>query len=299
MTPDVIYVPWIFALSIVIAVLASGTALWIVFRLREDTEKTRFSRVGASLLMGCAIVGMHYMGMAASQFPIGSFCMAANSGIDTEWLAILVIVVTLAVFAIAWIVSTLDVRTNNLLATSLNQVTSEWVEVALHDNLTHLPNRALLNERLDQAIRKSGRHIHHFAVLFMDLDGFKSVNDLYGHRVGDLLLIEVSRRILDTTRDEDTAARLGGDEFVVLIELAHPDDVAALVKRLIESIGAAYSIALHTLQVSASIGIALFPKDGLSAQELLVNADAAMYHTKEQGRNGYTFFKRPMSILND
>ncbi|NVZ20819.1 diguanylate cyclase [Pseudomonas costantinii] len=299
MTPDVIYIPWIFAVSIAIAVLASGAALWIAFRLREGSEKARFARAGASLLMGCAIVGMHYTGMAAAQFPVGSFCMAANSGIDTEWLAILVIVVTLAVFAIAWIVSALDVRTNKLLATSLNQATSEWVELALHDNLTHLPNRALLNERLDQAIRKSGRHMQRFAVLFMDLDGFKSVNDLYGHHVGDLLLVEVSRRILDTTRSEDTAARLGGDEFVVLIDQGHPDDVAALAERLIESIGAAFSISQHTLHVSASIGIALFPKDGLTAHELMVNADAAMYHTKEQGRNGYTFFKGSMSILND
>lgn len=171
--------------------------------------------------MGCAILGMHYTGMAAAQFPVGSFCGAANTGIDTKWLAVLVIVVSLAVFAIALIISMLDVRTK-LLATSLDRANSELVQLALHDNLTKLPNRFLLDDRLEQAIQKAAREKRHFAVLFMDLDGFKAVNDLYGHHVGDLLLIEVAQRILDTQRSEDTAARLGGDEFVLLIDTGSP-----------------------------------------------------------------------------
>ncbi|WP_247255893.1 putative bifunctional diguanylate cyclase/phosphodiesterase [Pseudomonas moorei] len=294
MTPSVIYIPWIFALSIVIAVLASGAALWIAFRLRRDSKRATYARIGASLVMGCAIVGMHYTGMAAAQFPVGSFCGAANSGIDTKWLAVLVIVVSLAVFAIALIISMLDVRTN-LLAASLDEATSELVQLALHDNLTKLPNRVLLNDRLDQAIQKATREKRHFALLFMDLDGFKAINDAYGHHAGDLLLIEVSRRILDTKRCEDTAARLGGDEFVLLIDPGEPEDAAALAQRLIESIGNVYNITRNTLYVSASIGIALFPNDGLTADELMVNADAAMYHAKELGRNGYCFFESAMN----
>ncbi|UVM48722.1 EAL domain-containing protein [Pseudomonas sp. B21-015] len=294
MTPSVIYIPWIFVLSFVIAVLASVAALWIAFRLRRDSTRATYARIGASLVMGCAIVGMHYTGMAAAQFPDGSFCGAANNGIDTKWLALLVIVVSLAVFAIALIVSMLDVRTN-LLAISLDQANSELVQLALHDNLTKLPNRVLLNDRLEQAIQKSTREKRHFAVLFLDLDGFKAINDVYGHHVGDLLLIDVSRRILDTKRCEDTGARLGGDEFVLLIDPGEPEDTAALAQRLIESIGSPFSIARNSLHVSASIGIALFPNDGLTAHELMVNADAAMYHAKELGRNGYCFFESTMN----
>ena len=294
MTPSVIYIPWLFALSIVIAVLASGAALWIAFRLRRDSKRVAYARIGAALVMGCAIVGMHYTGMAAAQFPVGSFCGAANNGIDTKWLAVLVIVVSLAVFAIALIVSMLDVRTK-VLATSLDQANSELVQLALLDNLTKLPNRVLLNDRLEQAIQKSAREKRHFAVLFMDLDGFKAINDVYGHHAGDLLLVEVSRRILDTKRCEDTAARLGGDEFVLLIDPGEPEDAAVLAQRLIESIGNSYNIARNSLHVSASIGIALFPNDGLTAHELMVNADAAMYHAKELGRNGYSFFESTMN----
>ncbi|HCF4900583.1 TPA: EAL domain-containing protein, partial [Pseudomonas aeruginosa] len=294
MTPSVIYIPWIFALSIVIAVLASGAALWIAFQLRKDSKKATYARIGASLVMGCAILGMHYTGMAAAQFPVGSFCGAANTGIDTKWLAVLVIVVSLAVFAIALIISMLDVRTK-LLATSLDRANSELVQLALHDNLTKLPNRFLLDDRLEQAIQKAAREKRHFAVLFMDLDGFKAVNDLYGHHVGDLLLIEVAQRILDTQRSEDTAARLGGDEFVLLIDTGEPEDAAMLAQRLIENIGNAYHIGRNNLHVSASIGIALFPNDGLTAHELMVNADAAMYHAKEIGRSGYSFFEKTMN----
>lgn len=294
MTPSVIYIPWIFTLSIVIAVLASGAALWLAFQLRRDSKKATYARIGASLVMGCAIVGMHYTGMAAAQFPVGSFCGAANNGIDTKWLAVLVIVVSLAVFAIALIVSMLDVRTN-LLATSLDQANSELVQLALHDNLTKLPNRFLLNDRLEQTIKKSAREKRRFAVLFMDLDGFKAVNDVYGHHVGDLLLIEVSRRILDTKRSADTTARLGGDEFVLLIDSGEPEDAAMLAQRLIDTLGSPFSIGGNNLHISASIGIALFPNDGLSEHELIVNADAAMYHAKETGRNGYCFFESTMN----
>ncbi|MBO1518255.1 MHYT domain-containing protein [Oceanisphaera pacifica] len=113
MTPRIVYVPWIFVLSIVIAIFASIAALWLAFRLRYDSKRTAFTRIGASLVMGCAIVGMHYTDIAASKFPLNSFCGATNSGIDTKWLAILVIIVSLAVFAIALIISMLDARCSN------------------------------------------------------------------------------------------------------------------------------------------------------------------------------------------
>ena len=295
MTPHVNYIPWLFALSVVIAILASGAALWIAFRLRRESQNVLYARIGASLVMGCAIVGMHYTGMAAAQFPVGSYCGAAYTGLETKWIALLVIVISLAVFAIALIISMLDARTT-MLATSLDQANSELVKLALHDNLTRLPNRALLGDRLDQAIQKTNRGARrHFAVLFMDLDGFKAVNDVFGHHVGDLLLVEVAKRILETKRAEDTVARLGGDEFVLLIDPGEPEDAAALAQRLVESIGKVYTINRNAVHISASIGIAVYPLDGDSAHDLLINADAAMYHAKEQGRNTYCFFETAMN----
>jgi diguanylate cyclase (GGDEF)-like protein len=294
MEPGIVYDPLLFVVSVLIAMLASGAALWIAFRLRSDDEQVLFKRIGASLLMGCAIVGMHYTGMAAAQFPEGSYCGASDYGIEPKWLAMLVIVFSLAVFAIALVVSMLDARTY-VLSKSLDQANTELVKLALHDNLTRLPNRVLLGDRLEQAIQKTNRGKKHFAVLFMDLDGFKAVNDVYGHHLGDLLLIEVARRISETKRAEDTVARLGGDEFVLLIDPGDPEDAAALASRLVESIGKVYSISRNTIHISASIGIAIFPVDGSNAHELMVNADAAMYHAKEQGRNGFCFFESAMN----
>ena len=295
MDPDVQYIPWLFALSVLIAILASGAALWIAFQLRGEGKNISLLRFGASLVMGCAIVGMHYTGMAAAQFPSGSVCGAANDGMDSKWLVVLVICITLAVCTIALIVSMLDARTR-LLASSLDQANSELVQLALHDNLTRLPNRILLNDRLGQAIHKATRQKSNFAVLFMDLDGFKAVNDAYGHHTGDLLLVEVARRIKEAKRGEDSVARLGGDEFVLLIDPGEPEDAAVLAQRLVESIKAPYHLNRQTLHVSTSIGIAIFPDDGSTAHELMVNADAAMYHAKEQGRDGYCFFESAMNV---
>jgi len=294
MEPGVIYDPWLFAASIVIAVIASGAALWIAFRLRRDGERVAFARLGASLVMGCAIVGMHYTGMAASQFPLGSWCGAANTGIDPKWLAVVVILVSLAVFAIALVVSLLDVRADAL-ATSLDRANSELVQLALHDNLTRLPNRVLLGDRMDQAIQKASRERTPLAVLFIDLDGFKAVNDVYGHHIGDLLLKQVSARILATQTDEGTVARLGGDEFVMVLDVARPEDAALHAQRLVDSLMASYDIDGNTVHVSASVGIAIYPENGRTTHELMVNADAAMYHAKEQGRNGYCFFENAMN----
>ena len=294
MQPGVIYDPWLFAASVAIAVLASGAALWIAFRLRHDSERVVLARLGASLVMGCAIVGMHYTGMAASAFPADSWCGAAYTGIDAKWLAFVVIVVSLAVFAITLIVSMLDVRADAL-ALSLDRANSELVQLALHDNLTRLPNRVLLGDRMEHAIDMAERDRRQLAVLFVDLDGFKAVNDVYGHHVGDLLLKEVAARILKLGRGQDTVARLGGDEFVLVLDIRGPEDAAELSQRLVDQLAAVYVIDDHAIHVAASIGIAIYPEDGRTTHELMINADAAMYHAKEQGRNGYCFFEKAMN----
>jgi diguanylate cyclase (GGDEF)-like protein len=298
MSPGIRYAPGLFLLSILIAILASAAALWLAFQLRGNSIRNKIFRLGAAVIMGIAITGMHYTGMAAAEFPAGSICGAAGVGVDPHWLALLVIVVTLAVLAIALIVSVLDMRLEartSILATSLAQANQELTKLALHDTLTKLPNRLLLEDRLNQAIEKARRDQGHFALMFMDLDGFKTVNDAFGHHVGDLLLIEIAQRIKTVLRAHDTLARLGGDEFVLLIEIQAPEDAATVAEKLIDIVGQNVSASGHELRVTASIGIAVYPADGTDQHELLVNADAAMYHAKELGRNDYCFFEASMN----
>ncbi|CAJ0810525.1 putative signaling protein [Ralstonia wenshanensis] len=298
MNPGIQYNPARFALSIVIAVLASGVALWIAFRLRRQARRVRALRAGSAVVMGVAIVGMHYMGMSAAAFPFGSVCGAAHTGASAEWLALVIIIVTLAVLAIALIISVLDLRMEArtaLLANSLAAANKELAYLALHDNLTKLSNRVLLEDRLTQAIRTAEREKRRFALMFMDLDGFKSVNDVYGHHVGDLLLIDVAQRIGARVRQQDTVARVGGDEFVVLAYVDDPEDAGTLADALLEVVREPFMAGGHELRVSTSIGIAIYPGDGGNQHDLLTNADAAMYHAKGLGRNAYSFFEPSMN----
>jgi diguanylate cyclase (GGDEF)-like protein/PAS domain S-box-containing protein len=164
--------------------------------------------------------------------------------------------------------------------------------LALHDTLTQLPNRNYLKERLDSVIALARRRQDNLAVLFIDLDNFKTVNDSLGHHVGDELLREVARRIAATVRDSDLVSRLGGDEFVVVLsEIASIDDASLVAQKLLESVNAPVLLEGQRLHVSPSIGVSLFPADGETADDLIRSADAAMYHAKESGRSNYKFFR--------
>jgi diguanylate cyclase (GGDEF)-like protein/PAS domain S-box-containing protein len=159
---------------------------------------------------------------------------------------------------------------------------------AYHDPLTGLPNRALLLERLQQQVALSERHQSQFALLFLDLDGFKAVNDNLGHDIGDLLLVEAARRLQGCVRKSDTVARLGGDEFVaILYDITIPDGVNAVAQKMIEQLSAPFNLNEHTSCISASIGIAIYPTHGLTADALLQAADGAMYSVKQRGRANY------------
>ncbi|EIM95599.1 integral membrane sensor protein [Paraburkholderia hospita] len=298
MAPGIEYVPSLFILSVVIAIVASGTALWIAYNLRRLSVRVRLLRGGAAVVMGFAIVGMHYTGMTAAQFPLGSVCRAARDGGDAGWLAIVIIIVTLAVLAIALIISVLDLRLESrtaILAVSLAEANQELTYLALHDNLTKLPNRVLLEDRLDRAIQSANRENSQFALMFMDLDGFKTVNDAYGHLIGDLLLVEVAQRIGLNVRSQDTIARVGGDEFVLLAGIAEPADAATLADKVLRVILEPFHVADRLLRISTSIGIAIYPDDGARQDDLMTNADAAMYHAKALGRNTYCFFEASMN----
>ncbi|HEV7242660.1 MAG TPA: EAL domain-containing protein [Thermoanaerobaculia bacterium] len=298
MLPMIRYIPSLFILSIVIAIVASGAALFIAFHLRRPGSRVHQYRAFAGVVMGCAIVGMHYTGMAAAQFSLGSICGAAKGGVNTGWLALLVIIVTMAILAIALIISVLDMRLESRtskLAVSLAEANEELTYLALHDNLTKLPNRALLEERLKQAIGGADREKRRFALMFLDLDGFKEVNDAYGHSVGDLVLVEAAKRIGLKIRIQDTIARVGGDEFVFLGDVGEATDAAALAEKLLVIIREPFQIPGHELRMSVSIGIAMYPGNGANQHELLTNADAAMYHAKSLGRDSFCFFDPSMN----
>jgi len=288
---------WV-ALSVVIALVASLVALWLTFRLRYEAAQVALMRLGAALTMGIAIAGMHYAGMKAAQFPVTTHMH--HHGINGSWLAVLVSVVALSILAITLLVSMLDARLQartTLLASSLAEANRELAQLALHDTLTRLPNRILLEDRLSQAINKADREGTHFALMFMDLDGFKAVNDAYGHVTGDKLLVAVTKRLLLPLKGQYTLARIGGDEFVLLVEVSGPDDAASLANALVRAIDSPFSVDPYELVVTVSIGIALYPHDGKTDREMMFNADAAMYHTKHVGRNGYHFFQPSMNTL--
>ncbi len=298
MQPGIEYDPFLFILSVLIAVGASAAGIWIAFRLRLRTSNVFLVRAGAAVVMGIAIVGMHYTGMAAASFPEGSFCGALGNGLRTDGLDKLVLVTSLAVLTIVLLTSILDARLEArtaVLANSLMEANRELTHLALHDSLTSLPNRVLLADRIEQAMKKANDNGGCFALMFMDLDGFKPVNDAFGHHVGDQLLRQVALRLRENLHRHDTLARIGGDEFVLLMELQDVEDAVAVASRQVNVIAQPFDIAEHTLQVSVSIGICMYPGNGHTLHELLMNADAAMYHAKAAGKNGYSFFEASMN----
>ena len=168
---------------------------------------------------------------------------------------------------------------------------------AQHDFLTGLPNRMLLNDRVSQAIALAQRHMKKVAVLFLDLDGFKHINDSLGHPIGDKLLQSIAKRLVDCVRGSDTVSRQGGDEFVVLLsEMGQSDEAAITARRMLQAVAEAHSIDRHDLHVNTSIGVSVYPDDGLDAETLIKNADTAMYQAKENGRQNYQFFKPAMNV---
>jgi len=173
----------------------------------------------------------------------------------------------------------------------------QMTHTAHHDVVTSLPNRLLLNDRITQSISMALRQSRPFAVLFLDLDNFKIVNDSLGHAGGDELLRSVSKRLLSCVRGSDTVSRQGGDEFAVLLpEITHAEDAATCAAKILIALNAPYVIGVRTVHIGASIGISLYPRDAGDSETLLKNADMAMYHAKERGRGNFQFFEAAMNL---
>ena len=175
-------------------------------------------------------------------------------------------------------------------------MTMKMAYLAQHDFLTDLPNRVLLNDRIPQAVTLARRHGSKLAILFLDLDNFKHINDSLGHAIGDEVLQSVARRLSAAVRNSDTVSRQGGDEFVILLAECRSDkDAAIAAEKILAVIGLPHATSAGELHVAASIGIGVYPADGLDAPSLMRSADTAMYHAKEKGRNNYQFFSQEMN----
>lgn len=188
----------------------------------------------------------------------------------------------------------LEVR---LLHKQVELYSHEMQSLALHDELTGLPNRRLLLDRLSLSIAHARRNKRTMAVMYLDLDGFKQINDTLGHSAGDTLLGMVAERLVAAVRQIDTVARLGGDEFVIASgEVNHADDVAKLVTKVILAVSQPYSIDGHAVNVTASVGVGVYPLDGEEAETLMKNADRALYEAKHAGKNAYRFASQVDSL---
>ncbi len=306
MQPGIVWDMGLVAASAVIAVVASAAALLIFAGLRRVSErKGLLLQPVAAMVMGLAICGMHYTGMEAAQFPLDSLCLSADALAGLQ-LGTIVSVSTIALLAMTLFTSVMDARMRSSLTAANVQLESANEELrrrAFLDPLTGLPNRLLFEDRLAHALQRYHRQHNHrqisqdgskIAVLFVDLDGFKPVNDLLGHAIGDEVLKEAARRLILVTRDSDTVARIGGDEFIVLVEdVSDIADCATLARRLIEAFSEPLEINGRKVTLSGSVGVAMYPDHG-DHDQLVIHADAAMYTAKRAGGGTYALFESHM-----
>ncbi len=282
-------------ISIVIAYSASAVALWFAFQLRNNDAGV-LNRFITALVMGAAIAGMHYTGMYAAHFD--STMQVLPGGLGSQRLTIWVFMSTLVILGSnlfgAMIESQLRV---SRMASKLKQNNEELRQMALHDPLTNLANRTLFEDKLNDYIQRAKQNSSSFSLLYMDLDGFKMVNDAYGHDIGDKLLVEVAKCLNAAVNPSDILARVGGDEFVLLSYAGSEADVSRLAETLVAAIEPEFTVETYELRVSLSIGIAMFPAHGIEAREMLFNSDSAMYHTKNSGRNGFSIYQPSMSPI--
>ncbi|MCS2148203.1 putative bifunctional diguanylate cyclase/phosphodiesterase [Scandinavium manionii] len=283
------------ALSIIIAIVASGVGLWLAFSLRLNSKGALINRMTAAVVMGIAIAAMHYTGMSAAEFEDQGHNMSMVGGVSELGLSIWVSATTLAILGVMLIISMVDsqLRTNRL-TENLQQLNQQLEQQARFDGLTGLANRSQIDLRLEACLQQSQVTQSPFALIFMDLDRFKLVNDAWGHHVGDHLLVSVANRISACLSPKMTLARLGGDEFILLVPDATPGDVEDLVARMVECVRRPFYEAGQILQVSLSAGVSLFPQHGKTLQELKLRADTAMYNIKQQGRNGWAIYHPDM-----
>ena len=306
--PGIQYRSGLFLISICIAFGASWAALWIASTLDGTSQRREIlKRCAAALVMGLAIAGMHYVGMSAAGFAEGSVSDVATGiggmrgirDISATMLVVAISAISLFGLVTTLVLSVLDARFDRLqhrANQSLEDANKRLRVLATIDTLTGLSNRGFFLECIERRIADAREHASPFSVMYMDLDGFKTINDSLGHGTGDELLQAFAQELQLRVRSQDLVARLGGDEFVILLNgLGQPREVTPIATAILERMQKDFVIRNMPLRVTASVGIATYPKDGDSVASLLKNADMAMYDAKQRGRNTFRFFNAAMS----
>jgi diguanylate cyclase (GGDEF)-like protein len=281
MVPPIQWNLLLVAISILIAVGLSGAAIWTLrHMLTEKKANSYLLKICIAILLGTAIWTMHYTGMWAASFPANSVCLSADQ-LNSDWLPTLVTVPTVFLLGVSSAIAYYDRRRLE------HQILAET------DALTGFKNRRYLQKFLPQLLQQTqskGQSLH---LAYLDLDGFKLINDTMGHDVGDSVLVIVSKRICDCLRRGDQIIRMGGDEFVLLLTDAQDASIEHILNRILGALHEPMQIGNHTVQISGSIGLAKH-NNNLEADPFLIQADNAMYHAKHNGRNRWQRFTENM-----
>ena len=280
------YTAFLLLFSVLIAMSGSGLAFLLSYKLK-DTEHHRLNlKIAFAIMMTLSIMGMHYTALIATNIT-DKFISQYQA--EHDLLLFTIILVTCLVLVASFIVAMLEQRLTqqNL---ELRKANKELANLSIQDNLTKLPNRLYLVDYAEVLLSDHRYKEQKIAFLYIDLDRFKSVNDAFGHHVGDQLLIQMANRLHWQLNEKCKLLRIGGDEFLLIAENTNAEEAVVLAEKVLQLIQESYQISGKEINISASLGVALFPEHGQNVQDLLMNADAAMLMSKEQGRNTYTIF---------
>lgn len=287
---QIYYDPLLTIFSVLLAIAGSGLTFWLIFKYKNAVQKKLLIKISLVGMMALTIVAIHYVGMGAIVFhAIAADRMVTHYQTGQGLILLSVILVTSLIFLAAFCVAILEQRleVRNI---QLSKANRELANQAVQDNLTQLPNRLFLAEYSHFLFTDHRYRNDKIAFLYIDLDRFKAVNDVFGHHIGDQLLVQLASRIRHKLKPNEKLLRLGGDEFLMVLEQATLEHAIAKAEQLLGQIQDSFLIAGKEINISSSIGIALYPDHGNNLQDLLINADAAMLTSKYQGRNTYSLF---------
>ncbi|OTG79338.1 diguanylate cyclase [Acinetobacter sp. ANC 5054] len=284
------YDPLIVICSILVSMCGSGLAFWLLLKSKYAGRRRSLMNFFVAVMLTFSIVGMHYMGMAAADFhPLNAVNPIHSADMSQNLLIFTVLFVTCLILFAAFSIAVLEQRLEHR-SLQLMRANRELANQAVQDNLTRLPNRLFLAEYAHFLFTEHRLRQDHIAFLFIDIDRFKAVNDVFGHHVGDQLLIQMATRLHRLLDDKSKLLRIGGDEFLMVLESASTETATAMSEQILELLQESFLIAGKEINISASIGIAMYPEHGSNLQDLLINADAAMLTSKYQGRNTHSIF---------
>ena len=287
---EIYYDPLLVAFSVLIAIVGSGLSFWLTFKYKNAVHKMLHIKALIALIMALTLVGMHYMGMASAAFySIDANQLVSNyknaQGLILFSIIFVISSILVAAFTVAILEQRLEARNKQLSAAN-----RELASQAVQDNLTRLPNRLFLAEYSHLLFTQHRCRDEKIAFLYINLDRFKAVNDVFGHHVGDQLLVQLAARIQRILAENEKLLRIGSDEFLMVLESASIEHAVEKSEQVLRLIQDSFLIAGKEINISSSIGIAMYPDHGNNLQDLLINADAAMLMSKYQGRNTYSVF---------